>query len=291
MTSKQPWWIYPVGAIAFTLALVIAAVAWFFPNFSREQYAAEFLESHGCEVQVIDPLDQHFQGEVTIQIDGTTLQPNEAHWCGTFAKVTQLTIANCEAPEKYLAEIANPGHVSGISFERCQVTREVIAELHCFTKLRHLSIADSPLTIFESQGFKELPTVKELCLSGPQVTDGVISHVGAITELWDLQLKRTSVTEEGLAGLVPLKQLSFLTIEGSTLSATGLQHIGRIRVAHLKLCDTKVTTEGVAELVKMDLSTIGVSSTCVSSDDILKLKLAFPPPRDWGDAPGLFFCP
>jgi hypothetical protein len=209
MNSKQLQWIYPACAIALTIAIVIGTVVWLFPEFSWEHRAVQMLERRGCKVLVIDATDLHFQGEVIIQIDGTTLKPDEAHLCGAFSKVARLEIAGSDAPEAFLAELANSEHLLSLKVIRCRITPDLLARL------------------------KSLPNIEYLSFSGPEVTDEVCKQLCGFSNLKELQLCDSAVTAEGLAELVSLtrqRPLSRLNLQGTEITSAGVAELAKVAV-------------------------------------------------------------
>jgi hypothetical protein len=259
MNSKQVPLICAGGAAAFTIAIVAVIVPWIFPNLSQQHRAAQLLASRGCKVQVIDPSDLHFQGEVIIQIDGTKLNPNEAHWCGAFSKVTQLQISSSDAPEAFLASLANPAHLRSLDFSRCRITPDLL-KLKAFHHIEYLR------------------------LSGPEVTDEVLKQLSGFSELSELHLCDTAVTAEGLEELIPLSRINRMSQKRDTELAFGL--------SYLNLEGTQITSAGVAAIKQMKLSLVTVSAACIKPQDLSVLKKAYPGMvGEPGEPPGVTVLP
>lgn len=248
MNETRLKWLYAAGAIAFASVLITGILYFLYPEWKFQHRDVAALERNGCKVWLSDAGDT--QSDAILTIDGATLKPSDAHLCGVFPKVFQLDISNCDDPEAYLSEIADPSRLIALRLTRCRITPGLFAK---------------------TKG------IGELRLSELKVTDETVEQIGCLSRLEQLHLKDTSVTEDSLAKLVPLKTLNLLSIEGSSLSAKGCQHLSQLRLSQLNLERTKVSSYGVAEIVRMKtLNSITVSSTCVSASDIMALQAAFP---------------
>lgn len=70
----------------------------------------------------------------------------------------------------------------------------------------------------------ELPKLHSLSLIGPRFNDQDLQHIGHMTEMFDLELGRTSVTDRGLQNLARLKKLELLELPAA-ISNAGLERL------------------------------------------------------------------
>jgi hypothetical protein len=90
--------------------------------------------------------------------------------------------------------------------------------------------------------------LRELDLSGAQVSDDGLVHLAGLTQLTSLGLGQTQVTGRGLSHL-RAPQLSWLDLDKSQVTDAGLAHLkGLTGLRHLNLNDTQVTNEGLVHL-------------------------------------------
>ena len=64
-----------------------------------------------------------------------------------------------------------------------------------------------------------------MSLSGTQVTDANLAHLGGLTTLKELRLYWTQITDAGLAHLAGLTALERLDLDDTQVSGSGLVHL------------------------------------------------------------------
>jgi mono/diheme cytochrome c family protein len=101
--------------------------------------------------------------------------------------------------------------------------------------------------------------VYELNLAGSKVTDAGLEQVGKLANLRRLHLEKTAVTDAGLAHLKNLANLEYLNLYGTAVTDAGLANLaGMKNLRSLYLWQTKVTPDGAAAL-KKSLPTVNVN--------------------------------
>jgi hypothetical protein len=85
----------------------------------------------------------------------------------------------------------------------------------------------------------ELPKLHSLSLIGLRFNDQDLQHIGRMTEMFDLELGRTSVTDRGLQNLARLKKLELLELPAG-ISDAGLK---RLQTALPQCCITRIAAE------------------------------------------------
>lgn len=107
-----------------------------------------------------------------------------------------------------------------------------------------VGITDADLECLD--GFTNL---RELNLFGTQVTNDGLQHVGGQTNLRKLWLSETRVTDDGLEHLRGLTELQSLDLAGTRVTDTGLNHVkGLISLQWLNLYQTEITDKSVKKL-------------------------------------------
>lgn len=256
------------GIIAIGIAIVVlAAAVWTFQRPARVTQAAAVIERNGGKVWTTDSGD--YNGRVTIEIDGRKMPVREAHWCGSFPKVIQLRISDCDSPGLFLAALTGPAELTSLQFNRCRLSVETVAQFNRFSQLEYLEITGSSLPGLEFQSLQGPNKPTEINGSVYAVDDEIMRELGRFTRLRGLSLRDLSVTDKGLTELIRLNNLKSLNLQG-----------------------TKISSQGIAAIVKIkSLHSLTVSSTCVAKSDLLKLREAFPFPREEYDGPGLIVVP
>jgi hypothetical protein len=155
--------------------------------------------------------------------------------------------------------------------------------------LRVLSLAGREITGETLEQVARLPALQTLVLNGTNV-NGILHPIVGLTQLENLHLSRSSVTDDdlrGLAGLTNLQRLSlnetaitdgaapvFGELTGLTrlhLSGTGMTDVGLESMAgmgallELRVDFTSVTNAGVASLRTEKLQVLGLNGTAVDN--------------------------
>lgn len=93
--------------------------------------------------------------------------------------------------------------------------------------------------------------VYELNLAGSKVTDAGMANIAPLTNLRRLHLEKTAVTDAGLAHIKGLANLEYLNLYGTAVTDAGLANLsGMKNLKNLYLWQTKVTADGAANLKK-----------------------------------------
>jgi tetratricopeptide (TPR) repeat protein len=106
---------------------------------------------------------------------------------------------------------------------------------------------------------KGLTELHNLGLHDTKITDAGLVHLKGLATLESLDLRGTQITDAGLAHLKNLTNLSHLYLQHTQVTDAGLVHLkGLANLQHLRLLGTKVTDTGVADLQK-SLPNCGIS--------------------------------
>jgi hypothetical protein len=113
--------------------------------------------------------------------------------------------------------------------------------------------------------------VYELNLAGSKVTDAGLTHIAPLTNLRRLHLEKTGVTDAGLEKVKGLTNLEYLNLYSTAVTDAGLAHLsGMKNLKNLYLWQTKVTADGAANLKK------SLPSVTINRGE--ELTIAPPPP-------------
>lgn len=119
----------------------------------------------------------------------------------------------------------------------------------------------------------QLPQLRSLRWTGPQVTDASAAVLAGLSHLKVLKLDETRLTDAGLARLKQLAALEELYLARTPITDAGLEHIGQIvRLRRLRLSETKITGAGLAKLAGLkELTELDVSRTVVDDASLAAL--------------------
>ena len=142
--------------------------------------------------------------------------------------------------------------------------------------------------------------IVEVTLRGKEVTNRTLAFVGAFSELEQLTLDDTGITDRGLAELLPLARLRTLVVSVGGLFGTGrmtdkgLEHIAALKdIEHLSLYGAEISDRGMTSCVGRlpNLKTLRVSKSLLTSKwlealagcrDLTELRLSLMPVGDSG---------
>ena len=118
-----------------------------------------------------------------------------------------------------------------------------------------------------------LHTVVWIDLDSPAVTDETLNALRLLPRLRVLHVSNTSITDAGIAELVHLHELEWLTLD-TELSDAALVHVGKLRSLHvLELSRAPITDSGLTELCGLrQLEELTLEETLVTSDGIARLR-------------------
>ena len=127
--------------------------------------------------------------------------------------------------------------------------------LNKLKRLRNLDsvlVQGSKVTADGVGHLSEVEKLESLTLCGNAIGVGGFAHLGKLTRLRYLNLESTHCTDHDVALLIPLANLTDLDLGYNPgVTDSGLRHlIGLRKLAGLRLYETKVTDDGVAELKK-----------------------------------------
>ena len=129
--------------------------------------------------------------------------------------------------------------------------------------------------------------ITNLYLTETNVTDSDLEYLTRITPLAGIHLRNTRITDAGLEHLVKLPNLRDLGVESPAITDIGLRHLDeRMKnLAYLKLADTKVTKEGVqrllGELTRIQLIDLGGTVLDLDHESLSALQKVRPECQFW----------
>jgi hypothetical protein len=124
---------------------------------------------------------------------------------------------------------------------------EDVAGLEVLRDVEHVFVPDGMKSGKILPQLHKLPRLRWLSLDS--TNNGDLQHLKDLTQLEDLDLDGTSVTDEGLRQLAALTQLKKLGLSSCEVTDAGLEHLkGLKKLRVLNLWDTKITEEGARRL-------------------------------------------
>ncbi len=124
----------------------------------------------------------------------------------------------------------------------------------------------------EGTGLKHLrpDTLRELTLSRTMSDDGLIT-VGRFTNLRELNIGGSRITDKGIAGLRNLRKLERLSVARASVTGAGLDYLTALRWGEFR--GAGITSEGMKSFAGLvELEYLGLDGTRIDSDALKHLR-------------------
>ena len=111
----------------------------------------------------------------------------------------------------------------------------------------HIGINDDTVTDDDLRAFADLGTVKTLPVGGPGITNHELSYLRRCKSLLQLEMRNTSISDDGAGLLADLPRLRELDLTGSRNTDRGLRKLGAAKgLTDLNLFEAATTPAGRA---------------------------------------------
>lgn len=121
-------------------------------------------------------------------------------------------------------------------------------------KMRYLDNVDLSDATFENEWLEELTGLKlvKLTISGTNLDDEAMKHIGKITTLERLLISQTQVTDAGIKEILPLQRLQQINLRETKITDASMETLTRFpQLWLLDISGTKVTAKGIQSLPEM----------------------------------------
>ena len=135
-------------------------------------------------------------------------------------------------------------------------------------QLRIQALRKIGATVFVRNG-----QVNEVSANRTKLEDAQLPLLAGFTQMTDLSLEATRITDEGVVHLRHLQQLEWLNLYRSHIGDRGLRSLGQLRrLTHLPIGETRVTDAGLAHLRNMkQLVYLGLRGNPITDKGIRQL--------------------
>ena len=164
-----------------------------------------------------------------------------------------LALSGRNITDKDLAVLASMTSLHSLKLSGCAVDGSGLSHLEKLPHLAHINLESTQLSDGGLAGLKDMPHLKSLRLGFRPITGQGLANmnIGNHTNLNHLSLWYTSITDEDLHLLKPLKNVTFLSLEKTNITDAGMPRLAELtNLTHLDLYETGVTTNGLAMLKK-----------------------------------------
>ncbi len=101
------------------------------------------------------------------------------------------------------------------------------------------------------------------------MTDSGFAHVGGLTEMHELFLSDTSVSDNGLKVLRSFRRLKWLTLQDLKITDEGLAHIVGLNLDRLSVVKIPITRTGLQHIAaNTQLTSLYLNGAAISDDDL-----------------------
>jgi hypothetical protein len=145
---------------------------------------------------------------------------------------------------------------------------------HC-PLVTQLQLSGSSVT---AEGLKRMPCRSQIQrLSWGTASDSSLAGIADWENLFDLYLRATPITDDGLRHLSGLTELRFLDLDATRIDGSGLSHLAGLQnLVRLNLTATAVTDDTLRNLPPLpELQAVGLAETAVTDNGLVHLQ-SFP---------------
>ena len=181
-----------------------------------------------------------------------------------------LDLWHASVDDEGLAHLSNCGTLEHLDLPRVNITDVGLKHLSKLKSLRHLSVRrgvyvdpKKDINHYTDKGLEyisSLSNLEELHIGGTGVTDAGMSHIAKLTGLKKLTIS-SPITDKGIEKLLSLKSLTFLDMYRPRITVTGLNKLNRLtgleylRIGNIKKDGTVLDLSQLKKLEKLTLST------------------------------------
>ncbi len=120
----------------------------------------------------------------------------------------------------------------------------------------------------------QYPAMKKLAVKGKPVTRQGLLNIAALVGLIELDLAGSTVDDDGIKCLSPLKQLRTLRLGKTLITDSGASHLADFpALSNLSLADTAIGDTGLKSIVQLkELESLDLSRTSITDDGLKDIR-------------------
>jgi Leucine-rich repeat (LRR) protein len=208
----------------------------------------------------------------TLILEDVELPPGSLAPIAGLTKLESLDLEDTGVGDADLAYVAGLTGLQHLDLEGCEVTDAGLVHLRELRKLGRLRLEDCPITGSGLANLAGLSELRSLNLEGMELETG-LAAIGTLTQLRELDLAKSTMSDDEFAHLASLTELEVLNLYGSELSdevipqLSALNKLKRLNLDGNLIGDPAMETIGGLNALE-DLSLQG---TDVSDEGLLHL--------------------
>lgn len=239
----------------------------------RSMKNLRYLDLYGCELDKVDatPLAELRQLQF-LKLTRTNANDKTLSQLEKLTNLTGLLLYDCkditDAGMAYLKDLENLEKLQlPTSYGDKKITEAGVLNLAKMTAMRDLTVPSSAWTDKSLSAIKGMTQLRKLAVGG-EVTDEGLAVLANMSELTELKLSTAKITDDGLAALGNLTHLKSLELERTNINGSGLRHLENSQLAKLKIWYGKIR-EGLSHLHHLeDLEAISLENSDAAFSDI-----------------------
>lgn len=241
------------------------------------------IEKAGAAVRLSEPFDladllkgsrrwnEGLYHHATVTLSGysadDTVMARVAESLADIASTVSLEINETRITAAGISHLRNVRSVAWLKITNSPISDDGLQHLQTMPSLRSLAFKDVPITDDGSWGFTglghlsiegtrvsgselaRLQTLTSLRLANCPVTEGGMASIGAMKNLYLLDVSETPITDDMLVHLQSLDNLMSLKLRKTQLTGTGLQHLDQMaKLVSIDLSGSSITDAGLLQM-------------------------------------------
>ncbi|MEM7011278.1 MAG: hypothetical protein AAF585_07325 [Verrucomicrobiota bacterium] len=216
----------------------------------RQDAAIQRMKSEGATVYT-EP--GWLAGQLTEVMQDWMERKHGGEWSRPFVKVTVVRFEE-GATDDDLRELRRVRAIESLYLDESIITDAGLMEIGRRHELQTLDLdwIQGEITPQGLEQLRGLSALKELRLSGLQITDEHLAALPACFPNLTVLTLGGRITDEGLANLSGLTRLEELHISGTDVDGTGFAHLGTLpNLSKLQIASNRLTDEGMVHLGRL----------------------------------------
>ena len=220
-----------------------------------------------------------------LDLSGTRISDHGLRQLKNATAITDLNLRYAELiTDQGISALRNWKHLVRLNLEGTKITDGALQQLSALSSLEVLNIGSVQVTDAGVEALTSLTNLKELTLGGNKLTDAGLQPLRQLPGLTFLDLGGTqredsgpwsvSFTQTGLEAVATLKTLQHLRLNGTLITARGLQTLKDLPLESLDLHGSaQIKDDAVPVLASMKtLRIIDLTGTSVSATEVDRLR-------------------
>ncbi|QDU25403.1 Leucine Rich repeats (2 copies) [Anatilimnocola aggregata] len=164
----------------------------------------------------------------------------------------ELSIKHSDLRDRHLGSIATLPSLRSLQLLKCSISPEGAEKLSTLQNLHNLILTDAPISDVAMERLSTFARLETLDLRNCTFTSDSAVHLGKLSRLKVLVLNSTTA-DDRLLESADFSRLEVLSLNDCQISDRGLKQViaGSLRLKYLLLRNTRVTDEGVEQLLDL----------------------------------------